>query len=373
MTVPRVPDAPPTLPPHYESRIDWPAFWSKDHHVAEWLVEPLLPLGRSISTYSRAKAGKSLLSLDVAARIATGRRVLDHPSGAPRSVVYLDLEMTETDLFERLEDMGYGPETDLSHLHYYLLPSLPPLDTADGGAALREIAAFHDAALVIIDTTSRVLAGAENESDTLRALYRHTGQLLKADGRTVWRLDHSGKDPERGQRGTSAKNDDVDLVWELSLREGGIRLRATHRRQSWVPEFLDLVRAEEPLRHERAAESWPAGAIALASRLDALLADRGISVRSARDLLREHGEGARNDVLAAALRYRRERDEEPGNTSGNTSTGSMGNTLREQAADQEWVTAGKQRVTPVSVTGERSPSLGGEQFPDLLGDTAEFA
>ena len=69
-------------------------------------------------------------------------------------VLYLDYEMTEDDLAERLESMGYGPDTDLSHLHYALLPSLPGLDQPEGGRAVVDLARSVGAQLVIIDTSS---------------------------------------------------------------------------------------------------------------------------------------------------------------------------------------------------------------------------
>src|SRR5215207_7410755 len=68
---------------------------------------------------------------------------------------------------------------------------------------------------------SRAVAGEENSADTLRNFNRHTGSLLKRHGNTWWRADHSGKDPTKGARGTSAKNDDVDIVWQLNRTESG--------------------------------------------------------------------------------------------------------------------------------------------------------
>lgn len=288
--------------------VDWATFWQVDRTAEDWLAEPVLPRGRAVATFSPGGVGKSLFAVDVSARLSTGRRVLDQPAGPPINVVYLDLEMTEDDLAERLTEMGYGPDTDLSHLHYYLLPTLAPLDTADGGRQLREIAALHDADLVVIDTTSRVISGPENDADTLRAFYRHTGSLLKADGRTVWRLDHAGKDLALGQRGTSAKNDDVDLVWQLTVRDDdAVRLRATKRRVSWAPEYVDLVRLQDPLRHERAVGTQPAGTHEAVELLDRLGVPVDHGRPRVRKVLHEHGEKLRDTVLSAAIVVRRER------------------------------------------------------------------
>lgn len=291
------------------SRVDWSTFWERDRDGSDWLIEPLLPRGRGVAMYAPAKAGKSLLSLDMAARVATGTRCLDQPAGPSQSVLYVDLEMTEDDLYERLEDMGYGPGTDLSHLHYYVLPSLAPLDTPLGGEELTGLAELHQAAAVFIDTTTRAVSGNENDADTIRSYWRHTGSRLKVAGRTVCRLDHAGKDLDLGQRGSSAKNDDVDVVWQLTQRDDGLRLKATHRRLGWVPEFVDLLRLENPLRHERALVTWPAGTAEVARLLDQLDVPLDTSRRNATDLLREAGHPTRTQVVAAGLRYRREEAE----------------------------------------------------------------
>lgn len=303
---------------HKGSLIDWDTFWQVDHTPEDWLVEPFLARGRQHSIYAPAKAGKSLFVLDVVARLATGGPCLDQGAGQPRKVLYLDMEMTPDDVRERLEDMGYGPETDLTNLYYQSLPALPPLDTPGGALEVIELAQHYAVDLVVVDTLSRVIAGGENDSDTMRAFYSHTGRPLKSAGISMLRLDHTGKDLERGQRGTSAKTDDVDVVWELTRRSkanaGGdltgpprFRLRATHRRMGWVPEHVDLVQQDGPLRYEIDTDTWPAGTAEAAAALDRLGVALEATRRTAGAALRANDCGVRNDVLAAALRWRRQK------------------------------------------------------------------
>ncbi len=147
-------------------------------------------------------------------RIALGL-TLDGHKVPPRHVLYLDYEMTPEDLRDRLEYFGYGPEYDLSHLHYASLPTLDALDSASGGDQITTDAVALGADLVVIDTAGRAVTGDENEADTYRALYARTGRLLKAEGIALVRLDHAGKDVAKGQRGSSGKNDDVDIVLSL--------------------------------------------------------------------------------------------------------------------------------------------------------------
>lgn len=342
--------------PARSSLVDWSTFWKKDHKDEDFELKPVLARGRYHSLSGPSKGGKSEHAIFWAACLSAGKRVLDRPEGNPVDVVYFDYEQTEGDIWEDLTDMGFGPETDLSRLHYYLLPNLPKFDTPEGGAVAQQIARLHKAAVVFIDTTSRVIQGEENSADTFRALYYNTVLGMKSEGRTVVRLDHTGKDLTKGQRGSSAKTDAEDVVWQLSRREGGAQLRATHRRQSWIPETVSLVRLEYPLRYELAAESWPAGTAELARLLNDLDVPLDSTNRAAGAALKNAGHGTRSTLLAAALKWRRE----PGNTPGNTILGLSGNTN----GNTSHIDSGNARETPGN-----TPAAGRETCVPLIGDT----
>lgn len=294
--------------------IDWPGFWAKEHTTEEWLIEPVVPAGRQVAVWATHKTGKSLITLEMVAAAATGRSCFGAPAADPIDVVYLDYEMTEDDLRERLEDLGYGPEVDMDRLHYYLLPALPALDTAAGAAMLLAIIDRHQARLLVIDTMSRVVSGEENSADTYRAFYRLTGLQLKARGVAVLRLDHGGKVAEQGQRGSSAKGDDVDLVWHLKATENGLEFIRDASRVAWAPEKVTLTRHDLEcgnLRHTIAlACDVPAGTKALAETLDQLGVPLAASRRVAAKALRDAGKGVKTAALAAALKHRMQRGPE---------------------------------------------------------------
>lgn len=286
--------------------IEWDAFWTKERREPEWLLEDVLARGRSHAIYASRKSKKSLFTLAGAAQLVTAGHV----------VIYLDYEMTEYDVHERLEDMGYGPSTDLERLRYALLPALPPLDTRPGGDALLQIvddvrAEWPDREVaLIIDTTGRAVEGEENPSDTIRAFYRHTGIGLKRRGITCARLDHAGKDLARGQRGSSAKDDDVDLVWRLIRTDNGVSLHLDAARIGWAPSQVHFHQLAEPLRYVRVAETWPAGTNETAELLDTLNIPATTSVRAAAKTLRGAGHNRANQIVTAAQRYRRAQAEE---------------------------------------------------------------
>lgn len=290
--------------------VDWGDFWSVDHNDADWLAEPVLAGKRSTALFAPGGTGKSLLSLFIAAALSTGRDPFSGRHTDPISVLYLDYEMTSADLAERLESMGYSADCDLSRLHYALLPSLPGLDQPEGGKAVVRLAQICDAQLVVIDTFGRAVHGDENDADTVRAWYRWTGLHLKHDGRAFLRVDHAGKDITKGQRGTSAKNDDVDVVWRMTAKEGGAyTLTATKRRMGWVPERVELKMVE----HSKLSfgllddNTYPVGTVEVARNLDALGLDLQVSARAATKALSDAGKGARAQIVRAAVKYRKVR------------------------------------------------------------------
>ena len=297
---------------HY---LNWRMAWARETKAdAEWLCEPIIAAGRGHAVFAKAGEGKSWTVLAAALALATGRAFLSRRAGPIEHVVYLDYEMVEDDLMDRVMGFGYTPDDDLSALHYALIPELPPLDTAEGGRAILEQALRHHAALVVVDTTGRALAGEENDNDAIRAFYEHTGKRLKAAGIALVRLDHAGHGDVGHARGASAKNDDVDIVWQVKRTDDGQAWKATKRRVGWVaPKFNLVITEGNDGVHRFTSDdnlSYPAGTKELADLLDVL----GVPLDMSRRVIRrEYGDRfeARNDVLAAAIRYRREQAELP--------------------------------------------------------------
>lgn len=304
------PDAEPEPEPElsWAHLIDWPAFWELDHSAQEWVMWPMVPAGRAVALFAPAKAGKSTVTLAAAAAAACGQPIYGSRQSEPVHVLYLDFEMTEADIWERLIELGYGAESDMSHLHYSLLPSIYPLDTAKGAAQVVELAEAVGARLVVIDTFSRAVEGDENDADTSRGFYRFTGMALKVRGIACLRTDHAGKEVDRGQRGSSAKNDDVDVVWSLERADGGVLLKRTHSRVGWVPEQIELQQVEHDdgrvVYRIADRRQFPEGIEVLAILMDKLQIPMKSSSREAARALREAGEPARNAKILLAQSYR---------------------------------------------------------------------
>ena len=306
--------------------IDWHAFIERDSTVNRWLVEDFWPWGRAMALWAGAKEGKSELALWCACKLALGEHPwLNGRAIEPIKVAYFDYEMNEDDLEERLDNFDIDPTRLAGWLHYAQFPPILPLDSRQGGADFEKLVLAIGAQAVVIDTFGRSVDGDENEADTVRAFYRHTGMALKRHLIGYLRTDHSGKDPGKGQRGSSAKRDDVDVIWNQRRVGADVLLDCSgSSRLSWVGPTLKLDRVVTAtpegnlIAYSRPIQmmGWTLPAMTKAAELDALGLPLDVSKRDAIAALknsRQDPQGKAN-ILLDALRYRRDKPASKGQT-----------------------------------------------------------
>ena len=298
-------------------RLDLAALLRGERHDRSWIVHGLIPEGCCVSLVAPPGSGKSLVGLDLGVRVATGHSHFANLTiPRKRRVLLVDMENTEDDLRERLHDLGVKPTDDLNNLVFLHLPPLPPLDWPVGGA---ELAAILDAYavvqgdLVILDSTQRVTAGKEDASDTFRALYNHTGLMLKQRGVAVLRTDNTGKDRGRGARGSSGKADDVDaellVVSEpADAKRGLLRIVPGKVRFPGInPLTLHRVVDDDGMvRHTTEGDTYRAEVTAAALALDRFHVPLEAGERPALEALRKGGVGVTRAVLRQAIKERRD-------------------------------------------------------------------
>ena len=309
--------------------VDLDALLRSEPPEQEWLVEPILLARKLTGIVSKRGEGKSLLMLDIAARLAAGKGIFEQPASQPIHVVYIDQEMGPDDLWDRLTDLGWTPDnpdfdTLVEHLHYYQLADLPPLDTKAGGDALEELVDVHKVSLVVIDTVSRVISGDENATEPFRDMFRYTESRLKRRGIALARLDHLGKDPSRGSRGASAKEDPLDVVWQLEETAiSSLSLVCTKGRQGNLPDKLTVTREYDNgvLRHMLPTSFASQWLLDLVEEIDGYEIPQDAGIDTVQRALREKGQGRRRAYIAQAVRFRKRRlqgvpknREHPGNT-----------------------------------------------------------
>jgi hypothetical protein len=284
-------------------KVNWHEAFKSQPEDIQWLKEDFLERGTLSSMFSKPGIGKSLIALEIAVEVIRAGHV----------VMYIDDENRISDTVDRLKAYRCAPD-ELDKLIMYSFAGLPPLDTGEGGVHLSALATENEPALVIMDTVSRMVSGEENQADTFMQLYRCSLVPLKAKGITILRLDHSGKDDSRGQRGSSAKESDVDFVWRLGRNTGDnlFSLECQKSRNGHVAfgQIINLERRYEPLRHiwDVQIEIPLTQYQGIITQMDRLGIPSSYGRDRTRTILKDSGvTGMRNDQLQAAIIERRNR------------------------------------------------------------------
>ena len=278
--------------------VNWREVWTTEPPPIEWLIEPVLERGTINALFSKPGVGKSLVTMEMALRIVRSGEV----------ALLIDQENRVIDLVTRLHSFGATPE-ELDNLVVFNFAELPPLDTAEGARDMIALADAYKPALVVLDTTSRVVQGDENDSSTYLDLARLTLGPLKSRGICVLRLDHVGKDASRGQRGSSSKESFEDSLWSMTKdSEEFIVLERTKSRTGHGGSTVVLQKHDNPLRFDwDAIDSMVNGAvIAIAKQLDKYEVPLAWGRDRADKVLQEHNVGARHETVSAALKWRRD-------------------------------------------------------------------
>lgn len=295
-----------------------------------WLLPDVLPRDSYVSLSAAPGTGKSLLTRAIAVDASLGRSAFDPAHELdPARVIYLDAENGQDWWRDGLNSMA--APLDLPNLKVVCYPDVGGLDTAKGAAEFHRLIAdladeLDSVDLVVLDTVSRFIDGGENDADTWSQFYRLAIVPLRDQKVSVLRLDHLGKDADKGPRGSSHKLSDVDADFRMTAARAGsddLTLTLGKRRRQHFAQTLTLTRKDGPLRHEiqTAAGSFVVrtadgtvtmldpDANALVAELDRHSVNVGFGRDKAQTAYKQAGGAltARNDIWAAALKFRKER------------------------------------------------------------------
>jgi hypothetical protein len=334
--------------------VDWRKAWENQMDDVDWLIDPFIEAGTVNALFAKTEVGKSLLALQWSLELVRGER----------TVVYVDEENRVRDVVERLKAMGAKPG-ELDRLVFYSYAGLPPLDTPVGGMHLLTLVDAAGASLVVLDTTTRMIQGRENDSDTFLQLYRCSLVPLKQRGIATLRLDHPGKNEALGQRGSSAKDGDCDTIWRLTevTRGQRYRLRREKNRSGHAPDSgdLEITRRFAPLRHVWACPDRDRE-IEAVGQLCGQLLRLGVPLSAGRDrcraALNEAGTAISNALLSDVVRQRRFA---PDSSADSRTADPVSDHLSPPPPHTKWVEEGQVAHPSADGPGEWPPGSIGEQ------------
>lgn len=194
-----------------------------------WRVKGVLPEKGFGVIVGASGSGKSFVTIDQAASIASGRDWHNHRC-SPAPVVYVCLE-GEAGLAQRLQAYRQRHGTDACKGMHFVTAPFRLLNPGDVDELARIILDAGGAgAVVYIDTLNRATPGAdENSSQDMGRIIAAAKTLQTKLGGLVMLIHHLGKDQSKGMRGHSSLFAALDAAIEVS-RDG--EFRAWHTAKS---------------------------------------------------------------------------------------------------------------------------------------------
>jgi AAA domain len=295
--------------------------WTHVHDPDDDVVEGLVIYGRWLQLVAQAKEGKSSFEAWVALELSEGRDPFDGTQRDPVRVLYCLGEMWKPDLEELIRDCGHDP---VRLANFHATEQRMRLDTEIGAGRLLRRVDQLGSQVVILDGLNGFInpEASENDDKTWRPFVDYTADPLRQRGIALVSADNMGKDPARGSRGSSVKNDKADGVVAVKRTDSGVQLHLTHGRGGaylTTDLYLDAEGFDRsrPIRYWRAAGGWPDGtkdAVEVLDQLGVPLDEgrRKVQTRLRDEIARAETVGLdpepfriRTLVLAAALRFRK--------------------------------------------------------------------
>jgi hypothetical protein len=185
----------------------------------ELILGPWLPKAGLCMIHAFRGIGKTHLSLGVGYAVAKGGEFLGWRAPTPRNVLFVDGEMPASTLQERLARIiTMSGDTTLPGKLKIITPDLqhdgimPDIATLEGQQLLNQ-SIPDDVELIILDNISCLAPSIKENDATDWAPIQSWVLRLRAQGKSVLLIHHSGKGGS--QRGTSKKEDVLDTVITL--------------------------------------------------------------------------------------------------------------------------------------------------------------
>ena len=200
-----------------------------------WLIHRYLERDTLAVMFGPPGKGKSFIALDVSCCIATGREF--HGVSVAQGAVFYIAGEGHNGIARRLS--AWAVLNDVSLKGAPLFISEGPTDLASAANAARVAEAVQALAdktgahpeLIVIDTLARNFGGDENSATDVGQFVRHVDIHLRHRWKaTTLIVHHSGKDGDRGARGSSALKGAADAEYEVSRHDDDKLIRLTARK-----------------------------------------------------------------------------------------------------------------------------------------------
>ena len=192
------------------------------HPPRKWLMKGLLGQNEMSVLFAPSGGGKSFVALDLGARIAAGLDWYDH--AVTRSAVLYVAGEGVTGFRQRMT--AWRLVNDVADVPFVMLPRSIDLYSRETVAADLVRDAMGEVAersglpvrLIVLDTLSRMMhGGVDSDPKDMKIFLEHVEELRRLTGAHILIVHHTGKETERGMRGSSMLRDFADTVLEIKV------------------------------------------------------------------------------------------------------------------------------------------------------------
>lgn len=214
----------------------------------EWLLEGMIPESTTTTIYGPPRNLKSFVALAWSLSIAYGLPWAGRPvkQGA---VIYLAAEGA-AGMKKRVKAWRKAAGMEEESAPFALLPTAVNMVKPEEGEVEALIAAIQDygrqcrapVKLLVIDTLARCFAGGdEDRAGEMGAFVRSVDHIREQTGAAILIVHHSGKDKERGPRGSSSLFGAMDAAFECDRDPAGSLVTVRTTKQKDAEEAAPLV------------------------------------------------------------------------------------------------------------------------------------
>lgn len=214
-----------------------------------WLIPNVLPAAGIGMIYGESGSYKSFLALDMALCLAFG---IPGQWGAPpvkNDVLFLAGEGPVATAKKRWPAWMEWQNIEFRNDHRFLIKDRVPFYTDSDAwehvkADLAELNAKP--ALIVIDTLTRLITGLdENSAKDASMITNFMEQLARYYECFVLAIHHTGKDQNKGARGSSAFYANMDTVISTKLKVGGTEFRVRKQKDADVSDEISYFAVKE--------------------------------------------------------------------------------------------------------------------------------
>jgi hypothetical protein len=232
----------------------WGVFSKKKFPDIRWRIKNLIPMEGFVILGAISGEKKSWVALEMAKCISRGVNFLgtDKFKTEKGTVLYLDYENPEREIFRRGKQLGFNSDDDLSIYR----PNQINFNNDTSPKEFIDYIKINNINVVFVDTFRAVAGGLKEDKAEDVRMFLNRFKILKDSGVVIIWLDHrrkpqnfEGKSPKKEQLlGSQDKTASVEVLLLLSSESGTDEIRvfqAKNRLDREIPAFKIIMKDNE--------------------------------------------------------------------------------------------------------------------------------